>query len=100
MEHIRKALERAEERRAETPPSLPAGTVAPRPEQNRRAAAYPATSEVTYHRTKVIDVSADTLERQRLVAGMPGNPLTDVLFIHCSYVQSAYSLVADLTLRG
>jgi len=78
MERIQKALDQAArersagkqaaEPRPETPTVLPTG-----PEDT-----FMAASTVQYSRTKVVEVSRDVLEANRLVAALPDHELTDV----------------------
>lgn len=81
MERIQKALDQAARERSagrktvearsevsEAPTVLPSG-----PEDT-----FMSASTVQYSRTKVVDVSADVLEANRLVAALPNHELTDV----------------------
>ena len=75
MEHIRKALEQAEKDRAEA--RTHPGAAAPgKPATAPAAPARPAV-QVRYQKTRVVDVSPEVLERNRLVAALPQHPLND-----------------------
>jgi protein-tyrosine kinase len=80
MERIRQALERAEQNRSKSADSVSSqvkseGYAArrdPVPREHR------TVSESKFDRTKIVDVPAEVLEQNRLVAAIPGHPLTDV----------------------
>jgi capsular exopolysaccharide synthesis family protein len=77
MERIRQALKQAEEERARKK----AGETL-YPSRSEAADAIHArrhlhASEVTFQKTRVVDVSGDILERNRLVAALPEHELTD-----------------------
>ena len=80
MERIRQALERAEQdrskltERAQTEP----GREAPASEPDPVQPLHESVAEPKFNRTKIIDVSAEVLEANRLVAAIPGHELTDV----------------------
>ncbi len=79
MERIQKALDQAAQERsagkktAEPRPEMPTTVLPTGPEDTFMAAAT-----VQYSRTKVVDVSPDVLEANRLVAALPDHELTDV----------------------
>ncbi len=80
MERIRRALERAEQDRSK--PTVGAQTH-PRPESSASGpdpvnAQYQPVSEPKFNRTKIVDVPAEVLEKNRLVTAIPGHELTDV----------------------
>ncbi len=81
MEHIRRALEQAEKDRAEARSAVPSDTGLYRSVDNKGADSAPAptatSADVRYLKTKIVDVSAETLERNRLVAALPAHELTD-----------------------
>lgn len=78
MERIRQALERAEQDRSK----LPGGTQARvRPDRdlpkNAVEPAHDAVPQAQFKRTRIVDVPAEVLERNRLVTAIPGHELTD-----------------------
>jgi len=72
MERIRQALEQAEHDRS----SIGDGVKHAPKNTAGRSAVGPA-SEVRYQRTKVVEVAADVLEQNRLVAAVPHHEMTD-----------------------
>ncbi|MDJ0928060.1 MAG: CpsD/CapB family tyrosine-protein kinase [Gammaproteobacteria bacterium] len=79
MEHIRKALEQAEKDRAEVRKQADSGVFeAKQPAVQAAAeAAVPATAEIRYKSTKVVEVPDEVLERNRLIAALPNHELRD-----------------------
>ncbi len=82
MERIQKALDQAEAERSAA--KRGSGSQAPQAQASvqpvqRGAASMPAPeADVHYSRTKVVAVSAQVLEQNRLVAALPDHELTDV----------------------
>ncbi|MDP6673243.1 MAG: CpsD/CapB family tyrosine-protein kinase [Gammaproteobacteria bacterium] len=78
MERIQKALDQAEQQRTTAKPSSS--------QRELRASVKPveiseeskSPKDVHYSRTKVVDISAQVLEQNRLVAALPDHELTDV----------------------
>jgi len=78
MERIQKALDQAEQERSaakqESDQQAPQAPVKP----VERAETLTPAPEVRYSRTKVVDVSKQVMEQNRLVAALPDHELTDV----------------------
>jgi len=80
MERIRQALKRAEQDRSK----LPDGARAPvtpedsTPRQDPEQSEYASAPEASVTKTRVVEVTPETLEANRLVAAIPGHKLTDV----------------------
>jgi len=79
MERIQKALDQAKQERSATKQeSSQQEPQAPVQPVGRSSEALIPAPEVRYSRTKVVDVSAQVLEQNRLVTALPDHELTDV----------------------
>jgi capsular exopolysaccharide synthesis family protein len=77
MERIRQALKQAEEERARKKAGDTLHASRSEPAKSIQSRRHPHASEVAFQKTRVVDVSADILEQNRLVAALPEHELTD-----------------------
>jgi protein-tyrosine kinase len=78
MERIRKALEQAEQDRSKRKENTGATPIESGASVSSEASESSPAQDIAFKRTRILEVSNETLENNRVVAAIPGHALTDV----------------------